>query len=221
MGRDVARPLATSPPPRRSPAALLLLAAVVAATLVGGAGPALACSCVPSPPPETAMSEADAVFVGEVTELREVASGTRVATLAVTEVFVGDLAAEVEVRTPADSAACGHAFQRGRADLVYAVLDADGVLNTNLCDRTAPLSEAEEDLSAFGEGTEPARDGVAADDPADPDDPVVPDEPEVLVTEVEGGADDGAGTGFRLAAVALAIAAVIAITVGVQRRRRT
>jgi hypothetical protein len=193
--------------------AVLLLAAVVAGIAVAGAGPAFACSCVASPPPETAMSEADAVFVGEVIELRDAASGTtRVATLAVTEVFAGEVRSEVDVRTPADEAACGHAFVRGRTDLVYAVLDADGVLNTNLCDRTAPLSEAAGDLAAFGEGSEPARDGQAAEDPTDPE-VAVPD-------PADGPAADASSARTTAIVVAIAIGVVIAVTILVQRRRR-
>lgn len=137
-------------------AAALVVAVVAVAAVVTAARPASACSCMAPAPPETAAAEADAVFAGEVTELSERGRATHVARVAVTEVFTGEVGEEVEVHTPPDSAACGYAFEVGREELVYAVLDDDGRLQTNLCDRTAPVAEADDDLAALGDGSEPA-----------------------------------------------------------------
>jgi hypothetical protein len=181
----------SSSPQRGGRAAVLV--ALVVASLVGGARPAAACSCMAPAPPETALAEADAVFVGEVTDVNAPAGTTHVAQLAVTEILAGDVGAEVEVHTPPDSAACGYPFEVGREELVYAVLDDDGRLQTNLCDRTAPVAEADDDLAALGEGSGPA---------ALPQD----DGPPGWLVPVTG-------------AVALAAAAAVAVVVS--RRRRT
>lgn len=145
---------------RRAAVVALLASIAVVAGWVVGPSPAAACSCVEAPPPETALREADAVFTGEVTDLTEQDAGSlgrvRVAHLAVTEVFRGDVHEEAEVATPLDPAACGHPFELGREELVYAVLDDEGRLLTNLCDRTAPVAEATGDLDAFADGVEPA-----------------------------------------------------------------
>lgn len=141
--------------PRRGGRGAVLVALVVAATLVGGGRPAWACSCEPPAPPETAEAEADAVFAGEVTEIGGRGGATHVARLAVTEVFTGEVGEEAEVLTPQDSAACGYPFEVGREELVYAVVDDEGRMQTNLCDRTAPVADADEDLAVLGEGTAP------------------------------------------------------------------
>jgi hypothetical protein len=154
---------ATHPRSRhRRAAAAILIALAVAAAMVAGAPPASACSCMAPAPPETALAEADAVFAGEVTAVEGRASTSHVARVAVTEVFTGDVGEEVEVHTPPDAAACGYAFEVGRDELVYAVLDDAGRLQTNLCDRTAPVAEADEDLAALGEGAAP--EAAAPDD---------------------------------------------------------
>lgn len=137
-------------------AAALVVAVVAVAAVVTAARPASACSCMAPAPPETAAAEADAVFAGEVTGIDRRGGAAHVARLAVTEVFAGEVHEEVEVHTPSDSAACGYAFQVGREELVYAVLDDDGRLQTNLCDRTTPVADAGDDLAALGEGSDPA-----------------------------------------------------------------
>lgn len=180
----------SSSPQRGGRAAILV--ALVVASLVGGARPASACSCLAPAPPETALAEADAVFAGEVTEISERGRATHVARLAVAEVFAGDVGEEVEVHTPPDSAMCGYPFEVGREELVYAVLD-DGRLQTNLCDRTAPVAEAADDLAALGDGSDPAS---------------LPQ-------------DDARPAWLAPATGALALAAAAAILIAVSRHRRS
>lgn len=144
-------PLSTAP---RILRAATLLVVVLTASMIGSASPAAACSCAPPAPAETAAQEADAVFVGTVTDLTPAGGGV-VAHVSVETVHEGEVAAEVEVHTASDSAACGYPFEVGREELVYAVLDADGRLLTNLCDRTAPVADAGGDLSALGDGQAP------------------------------------------------------------------
>lgn len=183
----------SSSSPRRRLAAAGVVAVVAAAAMVTAARPASACSCMAPAPPETAATEADAVFAGEVTEISGRGGATHVARLAVTEVFTGEVGEESEVHTAQDTAACGYPFEVGREELVYAVLDDQGRLQTNLCERTAPVADAEEDLAALGDGSDPA--ALPRDD---------------------------ARSGWLVPVTgALALAAAAAIVITVSRRRRT
>lgn len=186
-------PVSSSSDPRRRLAAAGVVAVVVMAAMVTAARPASACSCMAPAPPETAATEADAVFVGEVTDVSAGAGAGHVAQLAVTEVFTGEVGEEVEVHTPPDSAACGYPFEVGREELVYAVLDDQGRMQTNLCDRTAPVADADADLAALGDGSDPA---------------ALP-------------RDDGRPGWLVPATVALALAVASATVTTVSRRRRT
>ena len=120
------------------------------------ARPASACSCVPPPPPEQALEEAEAVFVGMVTRLDQREPHGRLpqvqVTLRVQRSFKGDLGSTVEIHTATSSAACGFSFREGQRYLVYAHPREDGprgLLATSLCTRTAHLDHAREDLVAF------------------------------------------------------------------------
>jgi hypothetical protein len=182
---------------RRWRAAVVVLAALAAAWF-GDARAAAACSCVPTTL-DTAVQEADAVFVGEVLAVEDGASAsgpTTVARIAVQEVHAGEVADVVEVRTPIDSAACGYAFEVGRADLVYAVVEGDGGLSTNLCDRTAPLDAAGEDLALLGEG-----------------------DPPLAASPGDGGGGDGAGRWALPVGVVVLGAGALAAAVAIRRRR--
>ena len=138
-------------------AALSLLA--VGAALLGLAGPALACDCPEPPPPQEELERVDAVFAGEVTELHQVGDeppGPWLdARVEVAEVWKGEIAEVEQVRTHAHGATCGYGFESGRVELIYAVVDDNGRLTTDLCSRTTPLDGAEEDLAALGDGSEP------------------------------------------------------------------
>ncbi|WP_052667741.1 hypothetical protein [Nitriliruptor alkaliphilus] len=154
--------LAPTPFRSRTLRLVVLIAAVVSLALVAP-GTAHACSCAPPPPPETALREADAVFTGAVTDITD-RGGQAVARLTVEAVYSGQVPSEVEVHTATDSAACGYPFEVGREELVYAVLDAEGRLLTNLCDRTAPTADAAEDLTTLGDGDRPEAGAAAPGD---------------------------------------------------------
>jgi hypothetical protein len=67
---------------------------------------------------------------------------------------------EVVLYTANDSAACGYNFEKGKSYLVYAHSQKRGeekVLGTNICTRTALLSDAKEDLKELGEGKKVAK----------------------------------------------------------------
>lgn len=141
-------------------AAIVLLALSALATLHGVTS-VQACDCPEPPPPTDALEDADAVFAGEVTSLREVGDEGPgpwlLARIEVTEVWKGEVHEVVEVRTHAHGATCGYGFEEGRADIVYASIDDEGRFRTNLCARTAPLDQADEDLAALGDGEQPRR----------------------------------------------------------------
>ncbi len=139
------------------PAALALFCL---ALLVDSSCPpvARACSCAPPPAPLVALGDADAVFSGTVVARRDV-NQPRVDgligsmdpveyTIAVLEVWKGELADTVAVRTARLSMSCGYPFEIGTRYLIYARTRADtGCLRTNLCTRTRPLKYTDEDVA--------------------------------------------------------------------------
>lgn len=124
------------------------------------ASPASACSCLPPPPPQEALHQADAVFLGEVVENRLVERPDRWeerrVTFRLSRRWKGPEAAEIVVATPRDEAGCGVWFEPGTTYLVYAHT-SEGHLQTTLCTRTAAAAAAEADLAALGEGTPVSR----------------------------------------------------------------
>ncbi len=114
---------------------------------------AAACTCILNPPPQEALARTDAVFAGQVVDLRFVAGEhfpeLRV-TLRVVRVFKGDVGEVVEVGTARDGAACGFHFEAGQGYLVYADVREGKPLGVSLCSRTARLQDAAADLEAFG-----------------------------------------------------------------------
>lgn len=194
-----------TPVPRRALAAMLVLG-LFAVVAVVAPQPALACDCPEPPPPEEERERADAVFVGEVVSVTgpgpDLAPPDRelLAEIAVDQVYAGEVHERVEVRTSADQGLCGYGFEPGRDELVYATVDDDGTLTTNLCDRTTPLDRAEEDLAALGEGEAPldgAAPGVAA-----------------------GAAEDGSSGPLVVAGAAVAVL-LLSLGLWLVRRRRT
>jgi hypothetical protein len=132
---------------------------------------ALACKCI-MPTPEQAKEQASAVFEGRVTSVERVPSATeggigklRV-TLSVVRTWKGLSAQEQAIVTTADSsAACGVELEKDQSYLVYAV-DNDRTLEVGACGRTRPMSEASEDLAAFGAGVTPVQIETRKDQPA-------------------------------------------------------
>lgn len=139
------------------PAALALLCL---ALLVDSSCPpsARACGCVSIPAPLVALGEATAVFSGTVVAKQDASkprADRRIGgmeyvkyTIAVLEVWKGELADTVAVRTPRGSGMCEYPFEIGTQYLIYADTRADtGCLRTNLCTRTKPLKHADEDIA--------------------------------------------------------------------------
>ncbi len=151
--------MVTRPRPRTGARLLVLALLTAGVALLHPAGPALACDCPEPPPPEEERQRADAVFAGEVTDLVEEGDGPPGpwidARIEVSEVWEGEIAETVQVRTHAHGATCGYGFESGRTELIYAVEDADGQLTTDLCARTTPVDDAEADLAVLGAGSAP------------------------------------------------------------------
>jgi hypothetical protein len=140
---------------------------------------ASACSCAALPgTPQEILSRSKAVFSGEVVEFDKPPPATTMiegtmmsmmggggpeatATLRVSEVWKGPRQQTMTVTTEADSGmGCGYPFEEGREYLVYATGNDPSV---GLCSETKPLSEADADLEALGEGQKPEDVGVLSD----------------------------------------------------------
>jgi LPXTG-motif cell wall-anchored protein len=113
-----------------------------------------ACSCIQPGPPAEALTNASAVFSGQVQTISAVGNSLQV-TFTVKSVWKGTEQATIVVNTPTSSASCGVEFVQGQEYLVYAD-EAEGQLQTNLCSRTAQLAAAGEDIAALGDGKAPS-----------------------------------------------------------------
>lgn len=120
---------------------------VLAMFLFAAAEKSFACSCVVTPEPlkkqiENSYSGADAVFSGEVVEIRE--SPTEqysfIVKFKVAKSWKGESGREITINTAKDSAICGYNFEIGKTYLVYAFGKNENLLTTN-CSRTALLGK--------------------------------------------------------------------------------
>jgi len=124
--------------------------------------PAAACSCMVLPPADIALTEATAVFSGEVIAIDDSkgmdGESGKIVRFKATDVWKGVDNADISVLTGSDSAGCGIDFTIGKEYLVYAhTWDMNGktVLSTTICDRTAELANATDDIKLIGKGTVP------------------------------------------------------------------
>lgn len=114
-----------------------------------------ACSCMTSGPPCQAYWKADVIFSGTAKTAKEIPATSTVwqrlsIRFAIESTYKGRIpGTEVEVRTGTGGGDCGYHFEGGQQYLVYAWANEDGTLSTNICSRTRPLSEANEDLQYF------------------------------------------------------------------------
>lgn len=136
------------------PLLLIVLAAVYIKPI-----PAAACSCMMPPSADVALSEATAVFSGEVVKVKKHKDlHGKTIHFKVHEIWKGIDSTTITVFTGNDSASCGIDFTVGVEYLVYANAmdpDSDSSLTTSLCDRTVELANAVEDLTLIGEGQTP------------------------------------------------------------------
>ncbi len=135
----------------------ILMAALAVLAVLMSANQASACSCIAKRPPCEAFGTARAVFVGKVIgskERREIKNddGTKVTFdvgeiyFKLEEAFAGVKGPRVVIHSGTGGGDCGYWFQRGQRYLVYANGESVKSLSTNICSRTKPLAEADEDL---------------------------------------------------------------------------
>lgn len=136
------------------------------ALLILTAERAAACTCDLPPFGKTvaqqvneARKNAEAVFSGRVLKLVDDPNLSYVeATFQVEGAWKWDGAGEVVVRT-GRGGSCGFPFTAGESYLVYAYKNGGEILWTNICQRTAKLSAAADDLKVLGESGRPAAEG--------------------------------------------------------------
>jgi hypothetical protein len=136
---------------------IALVASMVLAALLATTSPAVACDFEEPPPPQEALTEATAVFAGEVVAVEPVdddPGGQYIAvTVEVERAWKGVELSPVVVETHHDEATCGFPFEVGESYIVYAYSEGTP-LTTALYHRTRLLEQADEDLQALGSGTE-------------------------------------------------------------------
>ena len=160
---------------------VLVSVAVVVAAGPSSSAACATCSCAPPDAPRIALDSSAAVFRAHVVALedrpiplpdlsafhgkarqeaewvylRQALERLRV-TLAVTQVWKGDVAHQIDIYTPNECCICGFPFELGKEYLVYAHGLPSGRLGTTICSRTRSLSRAREDLDALGPGAPPS-----------------------------------------------------------------
>jgi hypothetical protein len=125
---------------------------------------ASACSCAERPSVESEFNQSKMVFSGIVKDIEENKSLSGYATKSilfeVTKTWKGIDETQVIVTTGQGGGDCGYNFVEGIEYVVYAnesSMYADDVFSTGICDRTAELTSASEDLDILGEGKTPTK----------------------------------------------------------------
>ncbi|WP_309122613.1 hypothetical protein [Paenibacillus sp.] len=124
--------------------------------------PAQACSCAMPGTPAEHLERADAVFSGTVVDVKQNTMGyiTKRVLFEAETTWKGVDETQVVVATGGGGGDCGYDFEEGESYLVYAAESTmygdEERLVTTICDRTASLGAATEDLAYLGEGRPPA-----------------------------------------------------------------
>ncbi|MCL6603186.1 MAG: hypothetical protein K6T94_09955 [Paenibacillus sp.] len=122
---------------------------------------AYACSCAEYPDPNKAIEEAEAVFAGEVLNIKEERKQKGIVgaieyrdvnLFEVQETWKGINQSQVMVYDNGHDESCGVNFEENKSYLVYTYKNKEGDLYTSLCSRTAEISKAGEDLTVLGQG---------------------------------------------------------------------
>jgi len=123
-----------------------------------------ACSCATVSTNE-AIENSVAIFSGTVTKITEsyptwpITSSADPVTVEfqVDRVWKGVSEKTIKVKTPSSGSSCGYGFEMGKTYLVYShdIQEEPPVPRVSLCSRTAPISDASEDLDELGIGKMP------------------------------------------------------------------
>lgn len=133
----------------------------VFASILGLSNHVFACDCEP-PSLEVALRQADAIFEGQVQSLSEAG-----ATFRITQQWkgVGDIE-ELDIDTGPGT--CALSFEEGTIYLIFARL-RDGRMQTDVCDRSQLIENAEADLTVLGPGIVPVDPGSDPDPAPEPE----------------------------------------------------
>jgi len=150
---------------RALPLLVALLLCIPAATMF--AGEAHACSCAPPKDAATALAGSHTVFEGRVVQSNPenaqaggpppLVPGPMLHRFEVIRSWKGEPADLVTVRTAGSSASCGRSYDKGVGYIIYASLEADGLLRDTLCTRTRKSNDSLEDIAILdGNSSTPA-----------------------------------------------------------------
>lgn len=121
-----------------------------------------ACSCAELPSVEEEFERSQAVFSGEVVDVREKRSikgyQTKSVLFEVTNTWKGVKQSQIIITTGQGVGDCGFDFKEGQEYLVYAnesTMYGEKSLTSTICDRTNELNVLQEDLTILGEGKTP------------------------------------------------------------------
>jgi hypothetical protein len=125
-------------------------------------GEVSACSCL-APGEETVMqqvsrakNDALVVFTGKVLEIvKKPGSSSVVVKFRAEKSWKGNVSRRINISTGENSALCGFNFEVGKSYLIYAQGTNATDLQTNICTRTAGLTNAKADLKVLGRGRIP------------------------------------------------------------------
>lgn len=102
-----------------------------------------------------AKKKSQAVFTGEVLEITEPSDKNfLLVKIRVESNWKGAEGNEIVIVTGKGDGDCGYSFTIGQKYLIYAYQTGNSQLSTNICQRTALLSEAEKDIAILGKKIE-------------------------------------------------------------------
>lgn len=133
-------------------------------SLVLNSSPAFACSCSGPDPVSEELTQSDAVFMGEASQVRKDQTGITVEFM-VSKAWKGISTERITVVTADSGASCGYSFEEGEEYLVYGL--GKDPTSVSLCSRTIPVAEAYADLSALGPGYTPTENSMNPDNSDD------------------------------------------------------
>jgi hypothetical protein len=150
----------------------LVITLCAAGTLVATPDAACACDCG-QPSASEAFERADAVFIGQVVEVKRpwftsLGSDTAVWTFEVSEVYKGEVRRRQEVVSHAHSTACGLDLEGSEPFVVFASTDgtdptpAEGQLAAHRCNGTGPVTAEIRRMLARIPASDPAPPSVTA-----------------------------------------------------------
>ena len=140
---------------------------IFAAIVLSGVEDAFGCNCdLPlrnlsiKQQVKQALKHSEAVFSGRVLDISASPDDhSLVVRLKVEKSWKSSRAEEISIITGRGGGDCGFHFTVGETYLLYAYGSNGNTLGTNICQRTAKITEAAEDIKILGKGRAPTRPG--------------------------------------------------------------